>query len=112
MFSCRVAMSLPSGANLREHWASRATRAKQHRDTGTRIAASYEWGGGQIIIECHRVGKRLLDDDNLAYAFKCLRDGLADGLGLTNDNDARLKWTYTQATGKEPCVIINFREAP
>ena len=104
-------MQLPSGANLREHWAVRSKRIAQHREVGRRIGSSYEWGGGPIEILLHRVGKRELDDDNLAYAFKGIRDGIADGLGLDNGNDHRIIWLYAQSTGKEACIRVQFRES-
>lgn len=59
--------------------------------------------GVQVILT--RVAPRPLDDDNLAYAFKSIRDGVADSLGC-RDNDPRVVWTYTQRKGPAYGVVI------
>jgi hypothetical protein len=40
----------------------------------------------------------MLDDDNLRGATKSCRDGVADWLGI-NDNDERVVWLYQQRKG-------------
>ena len=62
----------------------------------------------QIIIT--RIGKRKLDDDNLAYAAKAVRDGIAKAIGI-DDGDDRLSWKYEQEIGKEYGVRVEIREA-
>ena len=37
-----------------------------------------------------------LDTDGLAASQKSVRDGVADGLGLVNDRDDRVRWVYAQ----------------
>lgn len=47
------------------------------------------------IVTLVRLGPQALDDDNLRGAFKAIRDGLADRLGV-KDNDPRITWRYGQ----------------
>lgn len=61
-----------------------------------------------VVVTLTRVAPRALDDDNLAYSFKAIRDGVADGLGV-RDNDPRVSWRYEQrksAKGVAPAVLI------
>lgn len=94
-----VDMTLPlrieSCANLREHWGKRATRAKAHRAAAVAIPTH----GLPCVVMLTRIAPRALDDDNLRSAFKALRDGIADRLGV-KDNDPRVEWRYGQAKGK------------
>lgn len=88
-------MHLPSVANLREHWAKRARRAKQHRMAALAVPRAPL----PCTVRLTRVAPRALDDDNLRSAFKALRDGIADRLGV-KDNDPRVEWQYAQDTGR------------
>lgn len=54
-----------------------------------------------VTVLLRRIGPRMLDDDNLVASLKSDRDGIADALGM-KDNDKRLVWKYAQAsTGKK-----------
>jgi hypothetical protein len=109
MISVTLPMRLPSVANLREHWATKAKRTKAHRNAG-RLAWQQLLCAGVLPVACWsplvviltRVSPRRLDDDNLASAFKAFRDGLADGmkpLGVVDDRDPRVRWVYSQEFG-------------
>lgn len=97
---------LPSRANERLHWRSAATLTARQRDLGRRM--------GQAMIGCGltlpttitltRKGARLLDDDNLASAFKHVRDGIADACGVDDSKRGPITWVYTQETGKIPGI--------
>lgn len=101
---------LPSGANLREHWAVKAKRAKTHRAFA---AAALQTQGRtwlqhwrtmasnerlRVGVCFTRVATRSLDDDNLAYAFKAWRDGIASVVGI-DDGSPRWVWEYHQRKG-------------
>jgi hypothetical protein len=92
-----------SEANIREHWAVRARRAKRQRGmarlaTARAIAdALNQIDGAEIHLV--RIGARALDTDNLARALKAVRDGIADAIGI-DDGDERLAWTYGQQRGE------------
>lgn len=93
-----------SSSNAREHWAVRARRVKAER--GAAFAAVFVAGGGSAAMEpapgtvvrlTRITGPRgkTLDDDNLRGCLKAIRDGVADWLGV-QDNDPRITWRYDQ----------------
>lgn len=94
-FSVSYAEALPSTANLREHHMSRANRAKCQRKTAATECARAKRVPMPLTVMLTRLGKQRLDDDNLAHAFKAVRDGVADALGI-KDNDPRVQWLYAQ----------------
>lgn len=97
-------LKLPSVANLREHWGKRAKRAKAHR---TLAYLSVPSGIAlPAVVRLVRIGPKPLDDDNLAGACKNIRDGIADRLGV-EDNDPRVSWQYGQERGK-PALRIEI----
>ncbi len=98
-----------SEMNSREHWATKAKRAKQARQIAAlgcgAPLARFRRGladgyNRRVEIRLVRVAPRALDDDNLRGALKAVRDGLTDALGLHSDRDERLVWSYDQARGK------------
>jgi hypothetical protein len=88
-------LRIESCANLREHWTAKAKRAKSHRKAALAVPV-YPL---PCVVTLVRVAPRELDDDNLASGFKNFRDGIADRLGV-KDNDPRVAWRYAQARGK------------
>lgn len=106
-------MKLPSCANLREHWGKRSSRARDHRRVGFLKTRDALWGNSYalpVVVLLVRYGVRDLDSDNLASAFKALRDGIADALGM-DDGDKRITWLYEQTRCKrgEEAVRIHLR---
>lgn len=91
-------LKIVSVANLREHWRTRAGRAKLHRATTAALLRSHKPPLLPITVVLTRVAARQLDSDNLSSAFKAVRDGVADWLKV-NDNDPRVTWEYTQRKG-------------
>jgi hypothetical protein len=111
-----LAIATPSVANLREHWAKRAKRARDQREQ----AFFGLWNGSRgrymgrdakmaHVIKLTRVSPRKLDDDNLRGALKAIRDGVASALGFRDDSDPTLTWEYAQEKGK-PAVRIEVDE--
>jgi hypothetical protein len=88
-------LRIESCANKREHWSVRARRTKAHRLAALAVPAHPL----PCVVTLIRVAPRALDDDNLASGFKALRDGIADRLGV-KDNDPRITWRYAQVRGK------------
>lgn len=80
-------------SNQREHWAARARRAKTHRECGYMYARANRVSVALVpcIVRITRIAPRKLDDDNLQGSAKAVRDGLADALGV-KDNDPRVTW--------------------
>lgn len=92
-------LKIVSVANLREHWRTRAGRAKLHRATTAALLRAHKPPLLPITVVLTRVAARSLDTDNLATAFKACRDGVADWLGVP-DNDPRVTWEYGQRKEK------------
>ncbi len=113
LLTVEIPMALPSVANLREHWATKAKRVKKQRDVvklalkilrphGLVIghvveAIAAATRGEQLIVTLTRIGRKL-DSDNLASAFKAVRDQVAAELGIDDGSDA-IGWHYVQAKG-------------
>lgn len=94
-----VGVTLPlrivSVANQREHWATKARRTARHRHAAIAVPVLPL----PVVVTLTRIAPRKLDDDNLRTAFKALRDGVADRLGVA-DNDPRVRFEYDQERGK------------
>jgi len=93
---------LRSAANLREHWATKAKRVAEQRALGAmkvrQVTDAADRAGllaAGLVVTLTRIAPRALDDDNLASAFKAIRDGVADALGI-DDRDPRVSWRYAQ----------------
>jgi hypothetical protein len=94
----RLPIKTVSVSNVREHWAKRAKRAKEHRKTAFLLTAKLSPKRIPKCIALVRIAPRKLDDDNLRHALKAVRDGVADRLQI-NDNDPRVRWIYHQVKG-------------
>ena len=105
-------MRVVNTANMREHWANRAKRAKGQRALAHLICRS-AFGlpsTPPLVITLTRCALRKMDSDGLANAFKPVRDGIADWLGV-DDGDERLWWIYAQehrTRGYE--VIVDIKQ--
>lgn len=87
-----------------------ANKAKQQRAIAL-MACSDKFGKPPkppIVITITRVAPGALDSDNLASSAKHVRDGVADWLGL-NDNDKRLRWEYSQRKEGRKCYGVEIR---
>ncbi len=95
-------------SNAKGHWRPRYAAAKhQRRHTAEFLRQCVKLLVGlPLTVRLTRVGRRELDDDNNVAAFKHIRDGVADWLGI-NDNDKRVRWEYAQAKG-DYAVRIEF----
>lgn len=99
----RIGGHLPSRPNLRGHWRKTASLTKaQRRDAWLAFQAAHPGAHlnlrPPITITMCRVSARKLDDDNLAGAFKAVRDGVADWLGI-DDGSPLLRWVCEQRRG-------------
>lgn len=103
--------------NVQEHWTARHNRNKIHA-----MVLHSRWNKEKpnITLPCKitltRSGTRPLDSDNLAFAFKGIRDICADMIipGLAPgqaDGDSRLSWEYKQQKGK-PAVMVEICSLP
>jgi hypothetical protein len=96
MIEIRVPIKIVSVANLRLHWAVKAKLAKSHRSKAFSALASVAAPPAPpCTLVLTRVAPRALDGDNLQSAFKAVRDGVADWLGV-DDGHKDLDWQYSQ----------------
>lgn len=103
-----------SEMNCRDNWRKKASRTKEHRALGKAIMrGKFSAVKLPTTVYLVRIGIRELDDDNLTSGFKAFRDGIADGLGVT-DNHPQLSFVYLQKKGapKEYAVEVHFNAYP
>lgn len=101
-----------SVANAREHVQVKARRNREHRGLARLLVLSRRNRPGfprpPYVVTLTRVGRKVLDSDNLASACKACRDGVADALGLDDGDVARLRFEYEQRTSKGYEVIVRI----
>lgn len=97
------------------HWSKVAKLRKEQRGVARLAVLS------QFVVHGHRPGlpaivtmTRLapssgLDFDGLTASLKSVRDGIADALGLKDDNDPRVTWKYDQVRSKTYGVRISMQ---
>ncbi len=105
-----ISLRTVSSPNMREHWAVRARRVKAERNAA-RFSLPGQLGG-RFAMPCTVTLTRVtpprgktLDDDNLRGCLKAVRDGVADWLGVA-DNDPRVTWRYDQRKGEAWQVVV------
>lgn len=100
----------PNGSH--GHWS---VAAKRRRDLKSVTLMALRCNVGQVApvlpatVVITRVGKQRMDDDNVAFACKGLRDAVAEWLGI-DDGDERVTWVYRARTGKAYAVEIELRK--
>ena len=93
-------MRIVSGANLREHFRVKHLRVKGERAVGFGIGVEISRAVElPIVLTLTRIAPRKLDSDNLQYAFKAIRDGIAAAYGVKDNDDTVIDWRYSQRTG-------------
>jgi hypothetical protein len=96
MIEIRLPIKIVSVANLRLHWAVKAKLSKSHRSKAFNALASIAAPPAPpCTLVLTRIAPRALDGDNLQSAFKAVRDGVADWLGV-DDGHKQLDWQYNQ----------------
>lgn len=96
------------------HWAKRAALARMHRSYAAlamRQVAGVSQLTDPIVVTLTRVAPRDLDDDNLIGGLKACRDGVADWLGIA-DNDPRVTWLYDQRKGEPKRYAVEVEVKP
>lgn len=116
----KVRIHLPlrtvSETNAREHWRVKANRARMQRGLAKNacfgngvdgIASAAKWNREKLIVTMIRIGKRYLDNDNLAASFKHVRDGIADACGVDDGSDF-YEWRYEQAKDSQYAIEVRI----
>lgn len=109
-----IQLSLPIKAeclaNKRWHWARKARHNSVQRVLA-KLEVATLWKKlpkGPWLVTLTRIGKKVMDDDNLANAFKAIRDGVADGLRVDDGDRSRVSWQYEQRIGKTYSIEIRI----
>lgn len=115
IYARRLPITLPKRSNARGHWAKHADHYKHQRTAGLwlfrevagkEVVAWFHGAPGRaLVVRIVREAPRLLDDDGAVTAAKSLRDGIADALGI-DDNDARVTWLVAQVKAKTASVLV------
>lgn len=99
----------PNGGNPGTRWAAiaRSREKAAHRDVAclmvTAALMRRKLTGADLaplVVRMTRISPGVLDDDNLAFACKAARDGIARALGIDDGDRARLRFVYEQRKGK------------
>lgn len=109
MITVDLPIKTGSGLNDRKHWAVRSRETKRARGTACLLvrAKLMPWEQG-CTVTLTRLSAGTLDDDNLRGAMKACRDGVADALGV-QDNDKRVKWEYAQEKCKRGAYGVRIQ---
>ena len=111
-----IDLPIKSEANIRGHWIWSWHRKQQHRKE---IIIGFMNMAKKPELPCDvtfiRKSPRALDYDNLVYAFKPIKDCVAELLipGMAKgraDGDPRINWHYMQekAKTKQYCIVFEY----
>lgn len=112
LITYRSALVVTARTNAHIHWRKRHATDQEDRAHGRQLVewrggkqAERPWlrtigehflaAGGRIHVEFTRLSTATCDDDNLPSAFKAVRDGIAEALGIDDGSD-RYAWSYGQ----------------
>lgn len=101
-----VPLRLPSLANTRMHWRAMA-RLKKSQKMAVSLHLPRQMPSLPATVTLTRIGKRMLDGDNLQSAQKYVRDSIAEAFGV-DDGSELYEWRYAQRTGKEYGIEITI----
>jgi hypothetical protein len=101
-----LAIALPirteSELNRRDHWRAAGARKKaQQREVEIGLRALFRFFRIELpcVVRLTRIGAELLDDDNLASAFKAIRDQVAKLIKVDDGSDM-VRWRYDQVADR------------
>lgn len=108
IYSVELSIKIVSEANIMCHWSKRHKRNK--RNAMSLLPIKYDIPKQlPCVIRLTRLAPRKLDSDNLAYAFKGIRDTLADfikpGLAPGRADDKDINFEYAQEYLKKDYAI-------
>lgn len=99
-----------SEANTHTHWTDRAKRAARQKEMTLLMMRGFHPPITlPATVTLVRYGPGRLDDDNLEGAFKAVRDGVAEFVGV-DDGDERWTWLYDQHEAKFYGVRVVIEE--
>lgn len=100
--------------NEREHWKTKASKARMVRAQVVLFLSALAGGKPKPeapwAVTLTRHAARKLDPGNLEACFKHVQDGVADWLGVNDGDGAKIRWVYRQkrvpANGRHGCEIL------
>ena len=107
-------------SNTGGHWYNKSPRAKKERGLAKAAVQNALWKDmldpmpSKIVVTFTRFAPRTLDvADNDSSAFKHVKDGVADAIGI-DDRSKIYKWKYEQEKSKDYsiCIEIVFKRKP
>lgn len=112
--SFELPIKVVSEANSTDHWRVKAKRKKNHRfmarvKCSSVITRKSNCCFNVTLTRVNGPRQRDFDGDNLQSAFKAIRDGIADALGI-DDGSECLTWEYQQIKGDRAGVRIEIEE--
>ena len=111
-YGVEMPIATPNPVNgSHQHWRTVNARRKKQRETA-KLLTPARWASmlpARILLV--RLSAGTLDDDNLRPALKSVRDGVADGLGIA-DNDPRVTWDYAQERCKRGQTAVRVECYP
>jgi hypothetical protein len=98
MTTIAIPLKLGAALNARVHWTARAKRAKTERAIIGAALRHHPFTADEVPSTCTlvRIAPRALDDDNLAGAFKSIRDEVAAFFGVDDGPKGPIRWCYEQ----------------
>lgn len=87
------------------HWRVTSARRKRERGLAAMLVPAHSL---PCVVTLTRLSSGTLDDDNVRAALKSVRDGIADKLGVA-DNDPRIQWRYAQEKTKRGVYGVRVR---
>lgn len=109
-----IPIKVQSEQNMREHWA---IANKRHQNQKLAIRSFMDIDSPEITMPCTikliRIAPREMDEDNVIYSFKYVKDQIADYIkpGLAPgraDDDKRMTWLYSQEKGEPRYYAIRI----
>lgn len=112
-----LTMQIRSEANMREHWATKYRRSKEQKTFVTTMMTifGFHWRGlncppPPYSVILTRYGPKPFDDDNLARAFKSVRDAVASCLKVNDGDSTKISFITKQEKSPYYGVRIEIRE--
>lgn len=99
MITIEAPIKVISEANTHTGW-----KARHYRGVGQKTEMNYYWKqtlkGRRVSLPCvvrlTRIGPKALDTDNLAGAFKAVRDQIAKEIGIDDGAVKQIRFEYEQ----------------
>lgn len=107
-WSTSIPCRLESRANANWSRGKRIRLVREMRALGRKSVIPHAL---PVTVTLTRIAPRALDGDNLQNAFKAIRDGIADRLGV-DDRDSRVTWQYGQERGQPRQYAVRIKIEP